>query len=62
MDSKENIRKRNEEILRRMKDPNDNLSAFNRLESWYPIRKIIKKDFAAMKRLYSLSKEEDNKE
>jgi hypothetical protein len=49
---KDRIKAHNDALLKRMQDPDDNLKAFNSLESWYPIRKTIKKDLEAMKKLY----------
>lgn len=47
-----NRHKRNQELLERMKDPNDSLTQFRKEESFYPIRPTIKKDEKAIKEIY----------
>lgn len=44
--------KRNQELLERMKDPNDTLTQFRKEESFYPKRPTIKKDAKAIKEIY----------
>lgn len=48
--------KRNQELLERMKDPNDTLTQFRKEESFYPIRPKIEKDQKAIKELYGQEK------
>lgn len=44
--------KRNKELLERMKDKSDNLSSFDKFNSNWPSRPVIKKDPEAIKEIY----------
>jgi len=44
--------KRNQELLERMKNPNDPLTQFRKEESFFPKRLLIKKDEKHIKEIY----------
>ena len=56
--TEEKRKQRNKEILERMKDPEDKLTAFSQEQSFFPKRAIIKKDKKTIKKLFG-SKEND---
>jgi hypothetical protein len=58
--TKRSIKKNNDRVLKRMKNPDDKLNVISTQSTWYPPRPAVKKDKDALD--FGLKKNDENKD